>query len=138
MSSMPSDIPPQGDGRRYVHEIQHPKPIAKEIRQAVIKLLRNYHTKEQLHPSPSTASQTTGRTRSVSSTGTSQTDMTRVFSVSKFSTSNGSDQRGEEAKPLDPALRARKALTRKLGACDEGCRRRKVMASDDHSILGQH
>jgi hypothetical protein len=48
-------------------------------------------------------------------------EFTMVWSVN-----NGSEQKEQERRCLTPAMRARKALVRLLGACEEGCRDRRV------------
>lgn len=126
MSSMGFDLPPPGNGQQVFYDVEGPKRIPLENCAAILSLLRKFYDAELLYPSSSKASQSDGRAHSVSSAGTNQTDMTRVFSIENFSAENGSEQRGEASKPLHPALRARKALMRKLGTCKANCRARKV------------
>lgn len=109
-------------GRRYSDELRNAKPIPKDIRHDVLKLLRKYCTEVRLQgPTPSEASRTTAPARSEASTGTSITDITHTFSVDDRPV-----QPEPARKPLDSVTRARKALLRKLGACREDCRKRKV------------
>lgn len=117
-----SNLPELVDGRRYSHELRNPKPIPEHIRPDVLQLLRKYYTEVCIDvPTLSEASRTNVREGSEVSAGTSITDMTFAFSAS-----NGSLQRESTRRQLTGAQRARKALLRKLQACLEDCRKRKV------------
>jgi hypothetical protein len=106
-------------------EISNTKPIRKEIRADVLKLLRIYYEVVIAHgPTPSEASQTTAPAHSIASTGTSMTQMTSTFSID-----DDIVQGERSAVPLDPISKARKALMRKLEACKEDCRARRVKVS---------
>jgi hypothetical protein len=116
-------LPPLINGRRYSHELGDPKQIPVEIRRDVLELLHNYYAAVCLHNERtlSEASGTSAAARSEASAGTSITEMTFAFSAD-----NGSVQREPTRKPLHEVQRARKALLRKLKACLEDCRKRKV------------
>jgi hypothetical protein len=115
-------LPPLINGRRYSHELEVPKPIPADIRAAVLEALHNYFAAVSLNERTlSEASATTAPARSEASTGTSITDMTHIFS-----TNNGSVQPETARKKLSDVQRTRKALLRKLKACLEDCRKRKV------------
>jgi hypothetical protein len=115
-------LPPLINGRRYPHELGDPKSIPANIRAAVLEALHNYFAAVCLNEHTlSEASATTAPARSEASTGTSITDMTFTFS-----TNNGSVQPETARKKLSDVQRTRKALLRKLKACLEDCRKRKV------------
>ncbi len=115
-------LPPLINGRRYSHELEDPTPIPEDIRAAVLEALHTYYTVVSLNERTlSEASRTTAPARSEASTGTSITEMTLAFSAN-----NGSVQPEPARRRLSDVQRARKALLRKLKACLEDCRKRKV------------
>lgn len=115
-------LPALINGRRYPHEMENPAPIPENIRVAALELLRTYYTEVSLNERTfSEASGTSAPARSEVSTGTSNTEMTFVFSAN-----NGSVQHEHARRRLPDVQRARKALLRKLQACPEDCRIRKV------------
>ena len=117
-----SDLPPLHEGCRYSHEISNPTPIPESIRLDVLQLLRRYYDAVSVNTfTMSESSRTSAPGQSEASTGTSITEMTFNFSVT-----NGAVQRDPERRPLKDVQRARKALMRKLEACHEDCRRRKI------------
>lgn len=117
-----SCLPPLHNGRRYPHEIPNPKSIPESIRPDVLQLMRKYFDAVSANSfTMSESSRTSAPARSEASTGTSITDMTFNFSLT-----NGSVQREPRKKRLKDVQRTRKALMRKLEACHEDCRMRKV------------
>lgn len=117
-----SSLPPLHNGRRYSHEIPNPKPILESIRPDVLQLLRRYFDAVSINSfTMSESSRTSAPGRSEASTGTSITEMTFNFSLT-----NGTVQQDPERRPLKDVQRTRKALMRKLEACHEDCRIRKV------------
>lgn len=68
------------------------------------------------------ASHTSPRSRSGSSAATSMTEYTGVFSA----TDGQMHEEAERGRPLARDMKARKALMRALGACERGCRDRRV------------
>jgi hypothetical protein len=105
------------------------KTIPKETRPEALQLLRKYYTDVCLKGRVSSdGSRTSAPARSEASTGTSITDNAHTFSMN-----NRPVKRERARKPLDSVMRARKALLRKLGACQEDCRRRKVKVIENRS-----
>lgn len=119
-------LPPLINGRRYSHELENPKPIPELFRSPALKALHIYHTAVSLSERTlSEASGTSAPAHSEASTGTSITEMTFAFSAN-----NGSVQAEAARRRLPDVQRARKALLRKLQACLEDCRIRKVKVNN--------
>jgi hypothetical protein len=119
-------LPPLVDGRRYLHELRSPKPIPENLRADALGLLHKYHAAVFLNERTfSEASGTSAPARSEASTGTSITEMTFAFSAN-----NGSVQPEAARRRLPDVQRARKALLRKLQACLQDCRKRKVKVTN--------
>jgi hypothetical protein len=117
-----SSLPPLLNGRRYSHEIPNPTPIPEKKRLDVLQLLRKYFDAVSVNSfTMSESSRTSAPGRSEASTGTSITEMTFNFSLT-----SGTEQREPEKRRLKDVQRTRKALMRKLEACHEDCRMRKV------------
>lgn len=115
-------FPHLDNGCRYSDEERNAKSIPSDIRPEVLQLLRKYYTEVCLKGRTSSdGSRTSAPSRSEASTGTSITDNTPTFSID-----NRPVKPEPARRPLDNVTRARKALLRKLGACQEDCRRRKV------------
>lgn len=125
-----SHLPPLVDRRRYPHEISQPKPIREDKRADVLQELQNFYATVLLNGRTlSEGSRTTAQAQSITSNGTSMTGMTTTFSL------DDQPVQGDRLPvPLDPILKARKALLRKLKACQD-CASRRVMCKLWHHAL---
>lgn len=105
-----------------------PKSIKPESRPAILKLLQKYHAavhSQGMLPAASYGS-------SPSSAGYASAGSSFDEMGSKFFPHQGKSRQG---KHLSNTKRARKALLRKLGACEGSCRTNKVKCSLEHHAL---